>query len=114
MKTPLNDATEVGSALERLGFVVFRFANTDKATLERALLEFHETASNAEIAVVFYSGHGVVVDGTHSLVPVDAQYRSGTVPLGLVMSAVEPASVLRLILLDVDAMVDVDRRDSGK
>ena len=110
LKTPINDAAEIASSLERLGFLVARFENTDKATLDSALQEFREKASNAAIAVVFYSGHGVQFGGGHYLIPVDAQIDvraeldAEAVPLGLVMDAARQASVLRLIV--VDAMFD--------
>ena len=110
LKSPLNDAAEIASSLERLGFLVVRLENTDKATLLSALREFHDKASSAEVAVVFFSGHGFQYDGDHYLMPVDAQlnYRediaAAGVPLRSVMNVLEPASVLRLIL--VDAMVD--------
>ena len=106
LTTPRNDSAEIASALERLGFLVFRFANTDKATLESAIREFGEKASNAEVAVVYYTGHGIGAAGNHYLIPVDAQFGStadiaaAAVPLDLVMRSLEPASVLRLILLD--------------
>ena len=48
LRAPINDSPEIASALERLGFLVFRFANTDKATMEGAIREFGEKASNAE------------------------------------------------------------------
>ena len=106
LKTPVNDAAEVASALERLGFAVVRLENTDRGTLESGFREFREMAANAKIAVVFYSGHGIEVAGEHFLVPVDAQFTStdnaddAAVPLDHVMHAVEPALVLRLIMLD--------------
>ena len=106
LKTPVNDATEVASALERLGFAVVRLENADRGALEGGLREFREMAANAEIVAVFYSGHGIGVAGEHFLVPVDTQLMSmdnvddAAVPLGHVMHAVEPASVLRLIMLD--------------
>ena len=106
LKTPLSNAAEIASALERLGFLVVRVKNADKATLESALREFHDKASNAEVAVVFFSGHGVEYDGDHYLIPVDAQLNTrkdiaaAGVPLRGVMDLLEPASVLRLILVD--------------
>ena len=103
---PLSDAAAVASALERLGFLVSRLENTDRAELERGLGEFREKVLTAEIAVVYYVGHGVEVAGNRFLVPVDAKIESpadidaAAVPLDLVMHALEPTSVLRLILLD--------------
>lgn len=106
LHTPLDDAAELASALERLGFSVVRLADTDRAALESGLREFREKAANAEVAVVYYAGHGASNTGTRYLIPVDAQVTSpvdadgAAVALDLVMDAVEPASELRLIMLD--------------
>ena len=58
LHTPTGDAAEVGSALKRLGISVIRLADADGATLETDLPEFREKAANAEVAVVYCSGHG--------------------------------------------------------
>ena len=64
------------------------------------------TASNADIATVFYAGHGIEVDQQNYLVPGDAKLERDvdikfeTVPLELVLSALEGASGLRLVILD--------------
>ena len=117
LMTPLNDAGEIASALERLGFLVVRLEDADRAALVSALQGFRDMASSAEVAVVFFSGHGVEFAGDRYLVPVDAQFgkreeiAAASIPLDAVVRALEPASVLRLIL--VDAMFDL-RRNSNK
>ena len=118
LRNSLNDAVAISSSLERLGFSVTLLADTDKAALETGLRVFRAQAANAEIAVVYYSGHGVVNAGNHCLVPVDARLRSienfddEVVPLDLVMRAVKPASVLRLIMLD--AMFPARRKQDDR
>ena len=87
------------------------------ATLLNAMRELREKATNAEVAVVFYSGHGVQFGGGDYLTPVDAKTRTRAevdaeaIPLGLVIDAASPASVLRLILMDV--MFD-QQQDGGR
>ena len=106
LANPLNDADDIGSALERLGFAVTRLANADQSGMRRALQDFAKAASASEIAVVFYAGHGIEVDKRNFLVPVDARLLSDadvefeTVPLELVSRAVERARGLRLVILD--------------
>ena len=113
LKNPLNDAEAVSSALEGLGFEVVRLADVDGAALDSGLVQFREKAADAEIAVVYYSGHGIQIAGSHYLLPVDVPFGSPgeidavAVPLDRVMHAVEPASVLRLIMLD--AMFEAQR-----
>ena len=106
LANPLNDAADVGSALTRLGFAVTRLENAGQGALRQGLLAFTRAASAAEVAVVFYAGHGIEVDQRNFLVPVDARLSSDqdvefeTVPLELVMRSVARASGLRLVILD--------------
>ena len=65
LPNPPNDATDLAAAFERLGYEVTRIENASgKSELwERAPeVQFSEAASNSEIAVVFYAGHGMEVD----------------------------------------------------
>ena len=106
LANPLNDAADMGAALERLGFAVTRLENGSDAEMRRGLNEFRRAASASEVAVVFYAGHGIEVDGRNFLVPVDARLASDqdveyeAIPLELAQRAVERASGLRLVILD--------------
>ena len=106
LANPLNDATDIGAALDRLGFAVTRIENAGRAELWDGLQKFSLAASISEVAAVFYAGHGIEVDGRNFLVPVDARLLSDrdvefeTVPLDLLSRAVEGARGLRLIVLD--------------
>ena len=106
LANPLNDAADIGAALERLGFAVTRIENADQVTLRRGLQQFALAASASEMTAVFYAGHGIEVDRRNFLVPVDARLLSDadvefeTVPLDLLMRAVERTRGLRLIILD--------------
>ena len=106
LANPLNDAADIGAAFARLGFAVTKLENADYAILRQGLLAFTRAASAAEIAVVFYAGHGIEVDQRNFLVPVDARLASDqdvefeTVPLELVMRSVARASSFRLVILD--------------
>jgi uncharacterized caspase-like protein len=44
------------------------------ADLRRAISEFADLASDADIAVVYYAGHGIEMDGTNYLIPIDARF----------------------------------------
>ena len=106
LANPLNDAADIGAALQRLGFAVTRIVNADRAELWDGLQKFSLAASASEMAAVFYAGHGIEVDRRNFLVPVDARLLSDadvefeTVPLDLLMRAVERTRGLRLIILD--------------
>ena len=106
LRNPLHDARDTADALERLGFAVIRVENAGRDTLERSLAEFGELASTAGIAVVYYAGHMLSTQDQDYLVPVDANLEpggdpvAGFIPMSRVMSAVEWASVLRLVIID--------------
>ena len=74
--------------------------------MRKALREFGGKARDAEVAVIYYAGHGIELDGTNYLFPTDATLETDsdvldeTLPLDRAMFAVEPAKQLRLIILD--------------
>jgi uncharacterized caspase-like protein len=106
LANPGNDAGEMGNALARLGFAVTRLNDASYDRMRRALLEFGRQARGAEMAVVFFAGHGIEVGGENWLIPIDAELKSDTdvehEALGLkgVMLTVESASKLGLVILD--------------
>jgi formylglycine-generating enzyme required for sulfatase activity len=76
------------------------------AALRRALREFSSQAAGADVAVLFFAGHGIEVDRTNYLIPVDARLatdldvKDETVSLDRVLEFLEPARRLRLVILD--------------
>ena len=105
LDNPVNDATDVGAALERLGFQVRLRLDVTEDAMEQELLTFGEESSGAEMALVYYAGHGLEMNGVNYLVPVDAQLGSAaavrfeTVALSHVISATEGART-RMVVLD--------------
>ena len=105
LSNPVNDATAMRDALTRLGFdVVFR-RDADEDAMEDALGAFEEMSAGAELALVFYAGHGLEMNGGNYLVPVDARLSSSaavgreTVALDDVLNAVAEART-RIVILD--------------
>jgi uncharacterized caspase-like protein len=74
--------------------------------MRKTLRDFTNKARDADAAVVYYAGHGIEVDGTNYLIPVDAQLETDTdvfdetFSLDRILVAVEPAKQLRLVILD--------------
>ena len=105
LPNPGNDADAVGESLKRLGFEVTTVLNADMAEMNDALRIFSRQSATADVAAVFYAGHGIEVDGVNYLVPVDAQLERDTdvrfenVTLDMVLEATAGAS-LRLVVLD--------------
>src|SRR6516225_5193007 len=71
-----NDARKVGSALIGIGFDVTLGINLDQAGMESLLRKFLDGARTAQVALLFYAGHGMQVDGHNYLIPVDARVES--------------------------------------
>lgn len=81
LKNPTNDSGDMAATLKRLGFKVYPYANADRKTMRRAIDEFNGAIQGAEIALFYYAGHGVQLDGENYLVPVDAEVTvAGDVP----------------------------------
>jgi uncharacterized caspase-like protein len=107
LPNPSNDAAAVAAMLKAAGFdSVESRLNVAASDLRKTLREFAARARDADIAVVYYAGHGIELDGTNYLIPVDATLETDgdvldeTVPLERVLFAVEPAKQLRLVILD--------------
>jgi len=103
----VNDANAITQLFLRAGFdVVDERRNVGVVEFKRAVRDFLASTSNADIAVVYYSGHGLEVSGTNYLIPIDAKLSSAfdvddeAVPLDRVLRATEPAKKLSLIILD--------------
>ena len=105
LPNPKNDAADVGAALGRLGFDVTTLLNGDRAGMDEALRAFARRSVGAGMALVFYAGHGMEMDGVNYLVPVDARLERDTdveyetVQLDRVLRATEGAA-LRMVILD--------------
>ena len=71
LPNPVNDAVDMASALAATGFTVVDAYDPDFAGMQRAVRDFGRALEGADVAVVFYAGHGVQVDGRNYLLPVD-------------------------------------------
>ncbi|MBR0828189.1 caspase family protein, partial [Bradyrhizobium manausense] len=107
LTNPANDATLVGGMFKKAGFdnVDVRL-DLNAADMRRSLREFAGRTRDAEVAVIYYAGHGIELDGTNYLIPTDAALETDgdvldeTVALDRALFAVEPAKQLRLVILD--------------
>jgi uncharacterized caspase-like protein len=107
LDNPVNDATAVSVMLEGAGFqVVETRSNLDIAGMRRAVRDFSDMTRDADVAVVFYAGHGLEVDGANYLIPVDARLERDidvedeAIALDRILRVLEPARTLRLVILD--------------
>ena len=71
LPNPPNDARAVAKTLRDLGFEVTEGINADHSTLDKLARDFLLSTTGAKIALLYYAGHGVQIDGHNFLVPTD-------------------------------------------
>jgi uncharacterized caspase-like protein len=107
LTNPARDADTMASAFRSAGFKTVQLRrDLTREKLTDALQDFAAEADKADWAVVYFAGHGLEVNGTNYLIPVDARLAADrdvefeAMPLDRVMNAVSGAKRLRLVLLD--------------
>jgi hypothetical protein len=76
LPNPAIDAKSMAKLLRNVGFDVVEGANLTRDKMTERLLEFGKKAEGADVALFFYAGHGIAVNGTNYLLPVDADLKS--------------------------------------
>ncbi|MFK4503235.1 putative caspase-like protein [Bradyrhizobium japonicum] len=107
LANPVNDGAVMAKTLKDAGFEIVE-SRHDLSALEtrRVLRDFADATRDADIAVIYYAGHGIEVEGSNYLIPVDAKLERDTdvydqgLSLDRVLVTVEPAKQLRLVILD--------------
>lgn len=106
LPNPAQDAQDVADALKRLSFEVVLEIDQPFRKMRRSLRNFARKAARADMAVVYFAGHGIEIDGQNYLIPTDAELREDvdvefeTLSLDQVMRSVRGARELKLVLLD--------------
>ncbi|MCO5056881.1 MAG: caspase family protein [Rhizobiaceae bacterium] len=72
LANPENDADAIEELLSDLGFDSVSRTDRDAGQLKRDLERFVEDAADADVAVLYYAGHGIEAGGENWLVPTDA------------------------------------------
>jgi uncharacterized caspase-like protein len=106
LTNPDNDARAMQELLEKLDFEVFIETDRDLRRMRRALDDFREDGAGADVALVFFAGHGVALDGVNYLLPTDADAGSvaslteTALPLSEVQDALRAVAPVAIVLLD--------------
>lgn len=72
LKKAVNDARAMAHGLQRLGFQVTLGENLKRRDFIERFNAFENTVKAGDIVFLFYSGHGVELDGANYLIPTDA------------------------------------------
>jgi uncharacterized caspase-like protein len=104
---PRNDAQDIGQSLRDLGFFTIIATDLDRTGMNDALDRFSRVVGGAEIALVYYSGHGMQFSGKNFLLPVEARLESGEdvnrfrlMPVEDVFDVLQGAPGARVVILD--------------
>ena len=106
LPNPVNDSNDIAAALERLRFEVVHLADPTLEDLQQTQLEFLERLEGADVAVLYYAGHSVQVDGANYLIPVDAtlstvsELDSQTLNIARLVNLMDKFAKTKIIVLD--------------
>ncbi|MBP9048558.1 MAG: caspase family protein [Tabrizicola sp.] len=106
LKNTVNDATALARTLEQIGFRVDVQMDATREETLAALDKFAFEAETADIALIYYAGHGVSVQGTTFLIPVDAKVLqardivAASVTMDQMLAAVDGARKMSVVILD--------------
>jgi len=107
LTNPANDSAAIATTFKNAGFDVVELKrDLAVAEMRRALRDFSDTVRDADVAIVYYAGHGIEIDGTNYIIPTDAVLERDidafdeAIPLDRILTVIEPARKLRLVILD--------------
>src|SRR5262249_46480618 len=94
LPNPANDAGDIAAVLNRLGFAVTLVTNGSFDEMRRGLIALGRDAAGADMAAVYFAGHGMEISGENWLIPLDAELKRDT-------DAANEAVSLRSVTLQV-------------
>lgn len=101
-----NDARLIADTLTGIGFEVTLVVDAGYQDLRKAMDSFAFRSETADLALIYFAGHGIEVQGENFLVPVDADVRSTpdvqrqSVSLTDMLATVDKARLMRIVILD--------------
>lgn len=100
-----NDADDISEQLKRVGFAVIDGRDLDRSAMYAALGRFAQRVRDTDAGLVYYSGHGMQINGQNYLVPVDLKIGSAFTPFDLiklddVVEALNYTAGVKLLVLD--------------
>jgi peptidoglycan hydrolase-like protein with peptidoglycan-binding domain len=103
---PQNDAKDIAATLRRIGFGVTEGSDLDFRGMRLAIRDFADEARKADVVLVYYAGHGIEIDNTNYLIPVNAELRHDrdvefeAIRLDALLNAIEGSDALKIVLVD--------------
>jgi uncharacterized caspase-like protein len=106
LPNPANDARLISATLREAGFEVLERADLDRSGMSETINQFTEMAFDADVALIYYAGHGIQVEGSNYLIPVDselttpAHLKTRTTTIDALVAALPPDPAVGIVILD--------------
>jgi uncharacterized caspase-like protein len=106
LENPINDARGMRDALKQIGFEVAYGENLDQRAMRQTIGQFARAVRGANVAVVYFAGHGATFADTPYVVPVDAEFTSleqvpyELIPVEMLIGELRRVNGLRIAILD--------------
>jgi uncharacterized protein YcfL len=73
LHNPINDARSIKNILKQRGFEVLYVEDGNKKSIRNHLENFYKKIERGGVGMLYFSGHGIEVDGQNYLIPIDAK-----------------------------------------
>ena len=106
LNNAVNDARGVAETLAGVGFQVTTLLDGTEAEFRAAIDDFAFQSETADLALIYFAGHGVEVQGENFLIPIDADITSNrdvqrqAISLKQLLASVNKARKMRIVILD--------------
>lgn len=106
LKNASNDARKISETLTGIGFQVSTLLDAPRSDIVKTLNDFAFQAETADLALIYYAGHGVAVEGRNFLIPVDARITRNSeladkaIDMTDLLTSVDRARKMRIVILD--------------
>ena len=106
LKNSVNDARKISETLDGIGFQVTTLLDAPRDEIAEALADFSFRSEVADLALIYYAGHGVAVEGRNFLIPVDAlisrnsELAEKAIDMNDLLASVDRARKMRIVILD--------------
>ena len=106
LRNPRNDSADLAAALTAVGFEVLLHTDQTQGSMLDTFRGFRRSSNGAEIALIYFAGHGIEIDRQNYLLPVDAVLETDSdinfeaVPLETMMFAAGGATRLSMVIVD--------------
>jgi len=94
LTNPVNDASDISNALEKLGFNVELSVDLSYLEINQKVQEFSQQLNEADVGFFYFAGHGIQVNGTNYLIPASTDLSDEN---AIINEAISTSSILKIM-----------------